>query len=220
MTTTNANETKLCPQTHPTSASLRSPNPASTSRLAVLPWNDELFNTYGYGARSTYTERFWLPIAGPTAITLARHCAARFAQQPQGFALQPTTLSACVGLAKSVANLRKTINRMVSFGLAGCIDGDVLAMRTAFPPLTQRMLHCLPNELQRAHTKEQANESIANPQLAQDRTMVGVALSALDTKSTLGRSPMQLDRALASLACRNELRVQLVKWLINQPSQA
>ena len=45
--------------------------------LDVVPWDDPVIDALGHPPRSTYVERFWLSILGPTATWLVRHLDAR-----------------------------------------------------------------------------------------------------------------------------------------------
>lgn len=40
--------------------------------IDVVPWDDPVIDALGHPPRSTYVERFWLSILGPTACEVSR----------------------------------------------------------------------------------------------------------------------------------------------------
>src|SRR5580704_11419549 len=55
--------------------------------LPLRPWVDEVIDTLGFDPRSSYVERFWLPILGPSTTWLLRRVATAFDRTPAGFDL-------------------------------------------------------------------------------------------------------------------------------------
>ena len=45
-------------------------------RLRIVRWPDPVVDATGHDLRSTYVERFWLPVLGPSTTWLARRIAA------------------------------------------------------------------------------------------------------------------------------------------------
>ena len=40
-----------------------------TDRLRIVRWADPVVDVVGHDLRSTYVERFWLPVLGPTTTS-------------------------------------------------------------------------------------------------------------------------------------------------------
>ena len=59
-----------------------SPALFASPTLALRPWVDELIDTLGFDPRSSYVERFWLPILGPSTTWLLRRVAMAGAASP------------------------------------------------------------------------------------------------------------------------------------------
>jgi len=70
----------------------------SEPTLAVRPWVDDLIDTLGHDPRSTYVERFWLGILGPSTTWLLRRVAAGFDAHPDGFELPLAETAREIGL--------------------------------------------------------------------------------------------------------------------------
>ena len=56
--------------------------------IQMVPWHDPVVDLIGHDARSTYVERFWLGVLGPSATWLLRITAYGFEHQPEGFELE------------------------------------------------------------------------------------------------------------------------------------
>ena len=135
--------------------SLATATPSLTPSLTVLPWPDSVIDRLGHDPRSSYVERFWLPVLGPTACWLLRRLAAHLEREPEGFELpvDETALSLGLGVRPGrQAPLRRTIERCCQFRVAH-LDGGAatLLVRRKLPPLTRNQVSRLPESLQAAH---------------------------------------------------------------------
>src|SRR5919202_227934 len=77
-------------------------SPQTSEPLAVLPvrpWPDPVIDVLGHDPRSTYVERFWLGVLGPSTTWLLRRMAAELEASPAGFdlPLEPTARSLGLG---------------------------------------------------------------------------------------------------------------------------
>ena len=126
---------------------------ASHDPLTVVPLRDPVVEAVGHDPRSAYVELFWLPILGPSAVMAARHLSARLEDAPGGITASLAVLARQLGLGAGTgrnAPLIKSLARLTVFGLARA-EGDVYALRLAFPPLARRHLRRLAPQLVEAH---------------------------------------------------------------------
>src|SRR5579872_5088621 len=68
--------------------------------LPVRPWVDDVIDTLGFDPRSSYVERFWLGILGPSTTWLLRRTAAAFDRSPAGFELPLADTARELGLGE------------------------------------------------------------------------------------------------------------------------
>ena len=126
--------------------------PAETLRVTTLA--DPVLDRLGHDPRSTYVERFWLPVLGPSCLLLLRRLAAELEQQPDGFTLTTAQWAREMGVGmKGGKNgpLWRAVERACRFGAAQR-NGELLAVRRRLPPLTARQVERLPTELREAHS--------------------------------------------------------------------
>ena len=57
--------------------------------FTVEPWPDPVIDELGHDPRSTYVERFWLPVLGPSTVWFLRRVADELDQRPEGFEPRP-----------------------------------------------------------------------------------------------------------------------------------
>jgi hypothetical protein len=137
------------------------------SRLEVRPWPDPVLDHLGHDPRSTYVERYWLPILGPSSTWLLRRLAGGLDEHPDGFELEPTAWAVELGLGMRGGRhgpFWRSVDRACRFGAARR-HGPVLAVRRRLPPLTSHQVARLPDELRRRHDAWLA-EQLAQPRRA------------------------------------------------------
>jgi hypothetical protein len=149
--------------------------PSSTTRtLRVISWRDPLVEAFGFDPRSSYVERLWLPVIGPTCTWLLRQLAGRLEQSDTGFVLDLQSTALALGLGgrlKRDSPLARAVTRCVTFELARWQGAGTLAVRRLLPPLSRRHLLRLPTELQDVHDQWTAAQR-------QDRSLDGQRLRA------------------------------------------
>ena len=119
----------------------------------IRPWIDPVVDQRGHDPRSTYVERYWLSVIGPTATWIMRRFAECFDTQPDGFVLDLTHTATSMGLSfsKNVASpFGKALHRCVMFGIAQPTS-DGFTVRRRLPSVAQRHLRRLPEDLQAEH---------------------------------------------------------------------
>jgi len=125
---------------------------ASTT-LALRPWVDELIDTLGFDPRSSYVERFWLPILGPSTTWLLRRIATAFDRTPSGFLLPLADTARELGLGEKSGRhspFLRALFRSCQFDMARVVE-TTLEVRRRVPPLNRRQVQRLPEGLAGEH---------------------------------------------------------------------
>ena len=85
-----------------------------TDVIRITPWTDPVLDQLGHDARSTYVERFWLPILGPTTTLFLRRVAHELDDRPEGFDLPVLDTASALGLG--VQPPMTSLGNMVGYG--------------------------------------------------------------------------------------------------------
>lgn len=123
------------------------------AKAMIRPWLDPVVDVRGHDPRSTYVERYWLGVVGPTATWIMRRFAECFDAEPDGFVLDLDQTATSMGLsyAKGVASpFGKALHRCVMFGIAQPLS-DGFSVRRRLPTVAQRHLRRLPPDVQAEH---------------------------------------------------------------------
>jgi hypothetical protein len=183
--------------------------PLSTESLHVRPWPDPVIDALGHDPRSSYVERFWLGVLGPSTTWLMRRLAAGLEAEPAGFDLPLADTARSLGLSGEGRSspFVRALGRCCQFELAVPHEPGVLAVRRRLPPLNRRQLSRLPEPLQAEHRRWQEAESGAPAAEALTRRARRLALSLLELGEDLEAAERQLLRwrfhpALAREAAR------------------
>ncbi|KAA0233626.1 MAG: hypothetical protein JJLCMIEE_03229 [Acidimicrobiales bacterium] len=129
---------------------------SGTSVITVLPWSDPVIDLKGFDPRSTYVERFWLSVIGPSTLLLLRRFARGFDEHRDGFAIDLADTAVALGLAPREGRnspFVRALHRSEQFGLARFADHRTLKVRRRVPPLTRRQVQRLPEPVQRSHAR-------------------------------------------------------------------
>lgn len=165
--------------------------------LWVEPWADPLLESMGHDPRSAYVERFWLPVLGPSAVWLLRHLAAELEAHPGGTTIDTTDTARALGVGGRGGRnspFLRSVERIVTFGMARQIAETHLQVRTAMAPLTQRQLQRLPTALQRDHELWIARDAEEPPAQAYRQRARALAASLLALGEELDAVERQLHR--------------------------
>ncbi|MDA8396827.1 MAG: hypothetical protein M0Z29_03085 [Actinomycetota bacterium] len=174
----------------PSSATRRAPDGfegelEELGTIQVKPWIDPMVESLGFDPRSTYVEHFWLPVLGPSCIFLLRRIAYHFDldAEPQELSLKEMSCEIGLGSPKGFGNsITRTLNRCIQFDMARLLPNGVLTVRRSLPPLSQRQLARLPEELRALH--EQLLNGFAEGTAADlRRRSVQLAVSLVDTQA-------------------------------------
>jgi hypothetical protein len=122
-------------------------------RFVVRPWVDHVVESHGFPANSAYTETVLLPILGPSATFALRRLGTWAAAQAEGLVVDASELARDLGLGHKGgrnSTMARTIGRLCQFGMAEW-RGDVLMVRTAVAPVSERQLVRLSPRVVQAH---------------------------------------------------------------------
>ncbi len=166
----------------------------SQPTLTVVPWDDVVVAALGYPAASTYVERFWLPILGPSTSWLVRYFDEKLRAEPEGTVVDLEATAAALGLGRGVGRhspLVRALHRCCQFGVARVAPDDQLAVRRHLPPLTRHQVDRLPPSVRAQHHRWRATErdaSVLGPQQRRARHMaLGLAELGEDVGTTEAR---------------------------------
>ncbi|MDQ3146324.1 MAG: hypothetical protein M3R01_05245 [Actinomycetota bacterium] len=180
----------------PMRAALPAVSDPTLDRLHIRPWPDPVIDAVGHDPRSSYVERFWLAVLGPSTTWLMRRMASGLEAEPAGFDLPLSDTARALGLGgegRSSPFIR-ALNRCCQFELAQPEDDAVLAVRRRLPPLNRRQLARLPEALQAEHERWQVSELHISPVEAMRRRSRRLALSLLELGEDLEATERQLLR--------------------------
>ncbi len=171
----------------------------SVPTLTVVPWRDPVIDALGYPPGSTYVERFWLAILGPSTTWLVRHLDATLTAAPDGATLDLDATAAALGLGTGLGRhspLVRALHRCCQFGLARAVPDAHLAVRRNLPPLTRHQVDRLPPSIRARHQEWRSTErdaGVLDPQQRRARHMaLGLAELGEDATTTAERL-MRLD---------------------------
>jgi hypothetical protein len=165
--------------------------------LHVTPWTEQVGDTLGFDARSSYVEDFWLGVLGPSTIWLLRRLAAGFEYCPQGFDLDLAETARSLGLGDRSGRhspFVRSINRTIQFGLAQLSADDHLCVRRRLPSLNRQQLNRLSPALQARHTAWQDEQLRAPSDDQQLRRARRLALCLVGLDEDYGATERQLLR--------------------------
>lgn len=152
--------------------------------LTVVPWDDPVIDALGHAPRSTYVERFWLSILGPTATWLVRHLDARLESGGGTATVDLGATAEALGLGGGTGRNSPVVRSLARCHQFGIVRGSTgrglsegIAVRRALPPLTRHQISRLPLAVQAEHDAWQATERDAATLDAQRRRARRVALA-------------------------------------------
>jgi hypothetical protein len=191
-------------------------------RLAVEPWPDPVIDQLGHDPRSTYVERFWLGVLGPSTVWLLRRVADQLDAHPDGFTLDLAETARAIGVGMRGGRnspFMRSIDRSCRFGAARYLGADTLAVRRKLPPLTRQQALRLPESLQREHQswlERGATPNMPGATVTEMRERArGLALSMLD----LGEDVEATERQLHRWHFHPAMAHDAVRWAVAHRSQ-
>ncbi|MCU0309381.1 MAG: hypothetical protein MUE36_00355 [Acidimicrobiales bacterium] len=187
--------------------------PAPLPRLHVEAWADPVVDELGVDPRGAYTERFWLPVLGPSTIWFLRRVADRLDVEPEGFELDLADVARCLGVGMRGgrnAPIMKTVERCCRFGAARLYGHTNLEVRRRLAPLNRAQTERLPDDLRAEHdawvTRPQGHPTGTQLQERARR----LALSLLE----LGEAPEACERQLHRWRFHPAIAFEAVRWAV------
>lgn len=112
----------------------------------------------GFPLDHPYIELVYVAVLGPSGVVLLRRAGFLFSLHPHGLTVDATELARDIGVRSSSsrplgkqASLRRTLDRLVRFGLAEWLRPDDCGIRTTVPPLSSKALKRLPESIRELH---------------------------------------------------------------------
>jgi hypothetical protein len=165
--------------------------------IAIEPWPDPVIDELGHDPRSTYVERFWLPVLGPSTVWFLRRVADQLDQRPVGFDLDLVATARSLGVGMRGGRnspMFNTIERSCRFGAARRQGVASLAVRRRLAPLTRAQVERLPDGLREEHgdwlTRPRTQPTVED---VKERAR-SLALSMLEIGEDVGSAERQLHR--------------------------
>jgi hypothetical protein len=192
--------------------------PLSGETLHVRPWPDPVIDAVGHDPRSTYVERFWLGVLGPSTTWLLRRMAAGLEASPAGFDLPLADTARALGLGGEGRHspFVRALSRCCQFELALPESDQVLAVRRKLPPLNRRQLVRLPEAVQTEHDAWQTGH-LREPEIDKlRRRSRRLALSLLE----LGEDAEATERQLLRWRFHPAICHESTRWAQEQRRQA
>jgi len=191
----------------------------SPTSLIVRPWPDDVLDRVGLDPRSSYVERYWLPLLGPSSILLLRRLATELeASAEVELGIEATAQSLGLG-ARGGRNspFVRTVRRCCQFHLAHYEAGEgVLLARRKLPPLTRPQVNRLPEQLQQSHANWQDTERHAPSDFERlKQSARQLALSLFE----LGEDAESTERQLFRLRFHPAIARDAVSWAVRQRNQ-
>jgi hypothetical protein len=154
-------------------------------RLAVRAWPDLVIDQVGHDVRSSYVEKFWLSILGPTSVWLLRRLVDGLDAAPDGYDLDLAECATELGLGQHSGRnspFVRAIERCSRFGATVLQDPATLLVRRKVPPLTRAQVERLPDRLRTEHEiwiEEPAGPTVALEQMRQRARQMALSLLEL-----------------------------------------
>lgn len=179
--------------------------------LHVVAWPDPVIDTLGFDPRSSYVERYWLGILGPSTTWLLRHLASELEARPDGVDLDLSETARSLGLgARGGRNspFVRALTRLAQFDLARPHGDGALALRRRVPPLSLRQVRHLTPTRQAAHQRWQQDQLQVSPTEHRERRARQLALSLFE----LGEDREATKRQLLSWDYQPDLAERATSW--------
>ena len=190
---------------------LTTDQPYELPALDIEPWADPVIDQLGVDPRGAYTERFWLPVLGPSTVLFLRQLADRLDDEPDGFTLDLTDAARSLGVGMRGgrnAPIMKTVERTCRFGAAQMHGRTTLAVRRRLAPLNRSQVERLPERLQAEHGHWLTRPTAANQGEHLRERARRLALSLLE----LGETPEACERQLHAWRFHPAIAFDAVRW--------
>ena len=169
----------------------------SDQTIRIIAWRSAPVPRPTHDARSSYVERCWLPILGPSTLLFLRFAVDALEREPDGAVVPIAEIAGALGLrgrTGDVAPFRRTLERAVDFHMVRRLHSGTLAVRRHLPELSPRQLERAPRRSSAAPHDE-------------------LRLGSANRQSPTSAHALRLAKALAALGeTPAEIELQLRKW--------
>lgn len=190
-----------------------------TDRLHVTALSDPVVDLVGHDLRSTYVERFWLPVLGPTTVLLLRRLAADLEEQPEGFDLPILDTALALGLGTRSgrnAPFLRAVARATKFKITASVGPGTLAVRRRVAPLNRTQCERLPPLVRDEHAAWVAEAArVPDPEQVRRRAR-RLALSLLE----LGEDAEAVEQQLHRWKLHPALAHEALRWALQRQVDA
>ena len=179
--------------------------------LRIETWSDPVIDDLGHDPRSSYVERFWLPVLGPSTVWFLRQLADGLDSSPDGFDLDLVETARALGVGMRGGKhspMLRTVDRACRFGASRMIGTTGLAVRRRLAPLTRAQAERLPSSLQRAHSEAMERPRPSHSALDLQERARSLALSMLD----LGEEDLSIERQLHRWRFHPSIAHEALRW--------
>ncbi|HUY07577.1 MAG TPA: hypothetical protein VMU99_09990 [Acidimicrobiales bacterium] len=124
--------------------------------LRLEPYPDPVVESLGHDPRSTYVERFWLPVLGPSTTLLLRLFVDRLEGSPKGVDVDVAESARALGLGERRGRhgpFLRSVARAIDFDMVRYLRPGAIGVRRSLPSLSSRNIARLPDSLQREHAQ-------------------------------------------------------------------
>ncbi|HWJ62896.1 MAG TPA: hypothetical protein VNS19_13090 [Acidimicrobiales bacterium] len=179
--------------------------------LRISRWDDPVVDAVGHDPRSSYVERFWLALLGPSTTFLVRRIAAELEAHPDGFDLPLEETAHAIGLGVRggmSGPFYRALARTGQFHITKANGPSELAVRTKLQTLTRHQVDRLPPSLRDEHAEWLASTT-ATPTAEERRTRARhLALSLLE----LGEPPDAVELQLHRWRVHPGMAHEALRW--------
>lgn len=178
--------------------------------LLRLIWEPTADTSAGFDPRACYTERFWVPVLGPTGAWLVRRFADALDAEPEGCTVDLAEMAAGLGLGWSASThspLRRALVRCVQHDVLRWSGEGLLSVPRRLPFVPRRLLLRLPLGLQAEHRDWVASVALADLGAGRRRARL-VALELAD----LGLDDACIERHLLRRGVHPASAFEAARW--------
>lgn len=133
---------------------LATPAAALPAIVTVTAWDDQLVEAHGFGPRHPYVEGVWTCVLGPSAVLCYRRIGPLVELGLGDIEVDVVDLAVSLGLGEGTgrhAAITRTLERLVSFGVARWLPDGRYAIRRALAPLPEYRARRLSLSARRFH---------------------------------------------------------------------
>jgi hypothetical protein len=133
-----------------------------STMITLAAWDDPLVEAHGFGPRSAYVETVYLGVLGPSSTFIYRKLGALVELGLTDVEVDLADLALSLGLGTGTGRqspVVRSLDRLVSFGVARWLADGRYALRKALAPLPEYRLARLAPSVRRFHAQHSRHPS-------------------------------------------------------------